>query len=126
MRDRGKKYRDNNREKRAALQRKYMQTIQGKFSAYKRRAQHNKLLFTLTQNEFSGIVSQPCYYCGELQENFNGIARFNNKEGYTVDNSVPCCTMCNMMKHTQHADEFIKKCKEITEKNKIRNNEGDK
>ena len=62
--------------------------------------------------EFEEIISQPCAYCGEIGE--NGIDRVNNKKGYTKDNCVSCCKVCNMMKWTLDANDFIKKCKDIT------------
>jgi len=75
-------------------------------------------MFNLTINEFAGIISQPCYYCGELQENFNGIDRINNNKDYILDNCVPCCNICNKMKMIATETQFINKCKQIMEKQK--------
>lgn len=38
---------------------------------------------------------------------YNGIDRLDNRRGYTVKNSVPCCTLCNYKKGNQSADEFL-------------------
>jgi hypothetical protein len=37
----------------------------------------------------------------------NGIDRKNNEIGYTIENSVTCCIICNHAKHTMPYDEFI-------------------
>lgn len=78
----------------------------------KRRGLANELDFS-TYYELS---KQNCLYCGqppqpgywtnskyrqEWQEGFthNGIDRFDNSYGYTIANSVPCCTRCNRAKN---------------------------
>ena len=95
-------------------------SINGKYSDYKSSAKRRVgKEFKLTKNEFAAIVSQPCYYCGELQENFNGVDRVNNKKGYTIDNCVPCCSICNRMKNIYSKEEFIMKCKAIVEKQEV-------
>ena len=89
------------------------------YSVYRRGAKHRGYIFKLSERDVGGIVSQPCYYCGELQENFNGIDRLDNNEGYIKSNCVPCCSICNIMKHTKTKKEFIEKCKQITKKQEV-------
>ena len=37
-----------------------------------------------------------CYYCNlELNETGIGLDRLDNKNGYNIDNVVPCCGPCN-------------------------------
>ena len=98
---------------------KYRKTHQGKYAMYKGNAKRRKIFFDLNEVQFALIISQPCYYCGELQENFNGIDRIDNNQGYTLENCVPCCTSCNIMKHTKTKKEFIEKCKQIVEKQEV-------
>jgi len=43
----------------------------------------------------------------------NGVDRVDNSIGYTVENSVSCCAMCNRMKHAYGAAAFIEKCRAI-------------
>ena len=95
-------------------------TIDGKLSTYRKVARKYEREFKLTKDEFAAIISQPCYYCGELQENFNGIDRMDNSKGYELYNCVPCCSMCNRMKNNYNINEFMNKCKLIIEKNKLR------
>lgn len=59
------------------------------------------------------LISSPCAYCGQIQENFNGLDRVNNSKGYTVNNVVSCCTRCNQAKNTMTIKEFKKHINEI-------------
>ncbi len=69
-----------------------------------------KNLFTLTQQEFEKLVIQPCYYCGFYSNyKFIGIDRIDNNKGYLINNCVPACSMCNMMKAANHPNAFLDK-----------------
>lgn len=109
------KYRHNNPQK----SREYDRSIKGLYNTCKHGATRRDYIFNLAVDEFAGIISQPCYYCGELQESFNGVDRLNNDKGYTLNNCVPCCRICNLMKHTATENQFIDKCKQIIDKQKI-------
>lgn len=52
---------------------------------------------------------KPCYYCGIDAYTFgslSGLDRVDNTQGYNAENTVPCCTTCNLMKGTMTLDEF--------------------
>jgi hypothetical protein len=69
-------------------------------------------VITIQFDEFCAIVVKPCYYCGEINSGeVNGIDRINNDIGYTSENCVPCCEICNRMKHAFHPLFFVDKCK---------------
>lgn len=45
------------------------------------------------------VASNSCHYClGELSPTGCGLDRKDNEEGYTKDNVVPCCRLCNTIK----------------------------
>lgn len=98
----------------------YCHTCEGlpnnKYVMYKANAKRRGLTFNITVDEFESLVTQPCYYCGELDSICNGVDRINNADGYDSKNCVPCCKQCNLMKHAYHYTEFIQKCKRIMEK----------
>lgn len=54
--------------------------------------------FELTKEQFYNLISQPCYYCGDKEKEFNGIDRIDSQKGYIIDNCVTCCEYCNKMK----------------------------
>lgn len=92
----------------------YLQSVNG--------AKNRNLDFNLSLEEFKKIISGNCNYCGKepvlsgISKNYNktgvpvknnGIDRLDNKIGYTINNCVPCCKMCNFMKKNYIVSEFL-------------------
>lgn len=88
---------------------------------YKQGAFHRGYEFNLSDDEFSGLIQKPCYYCGleysliwkttrslvkEEPFNYNGVDRKDNTKGYTLENCVPCCHQCNYSKCKLHINEW--------------------
>jgi hypothetical protein len=75
-----------------------------------RNAYSRGLLFTLSESEYENLIIRPCYYCGFYSlTRFNGIDRIDNNKGYILENCISCCKMCNMIKYSQHPNEFLDK-----------------
>lgn len=84
----------------------------------KNRAIREKHDFLLSKDEFFLIVQQNCVYCGckpsqslaslDTEYLFNGIDRINSDIGYTIENSAPCCKVCNRAKNDMTVLEFEK------------------
>jgi|JI8StandDraft_2_1071088.scaffolds.fasta_scaffold36571_4 hypothetical protein len=68
-------------------------------------------LFSLTLADVTFFIHSDCYYCGVPKA--WGMDRVDSKGDYTLDNVVPCCVDCNMMKHFISKDAFIEQCKKI-------------
>ena len=67
---------------------------------YKLRARAKKkgLEFDLLFEEFKRIKSiEKCYYCN-MNNQLVTIDRMNNKLGYSKDNCINCCFLCNQIK----------------------------
>ena len=47
-----------------------------------------------------------CHYCGGVKS--MGLDRVDNARGYTMDNVVPVCTVCNLMKKDMPPEEFVR------------------
>ena len=87
------------------------------YNRYKKGAELRNLTFNLSEIEFRLITKQNCFYCGiepkKISKSkydvyvYNGIDRKNNKIGYILENSLPCCTMCNKAKRDIDFDVFI-------------------
>lgn len=81
------------------------------FSAYRRNAARNGREFNLSFDQFISLVTKDCAYSGhppmgitkphQLTNVYimhNGLDRVDNERGYTIDNVVPCCYVCNRAK----------------------------
>jgi hypothetical protein len=98
------------------------------FSQYGLRSKRRQTLFALSFEEFSDIVLAPCYYCGAPAGStsrrrtittdtvISGIDRIDNNGGYTADNVVPCCRICNVAKSTLTQEEFYDWLRKITKR----------
>ena len=77
-----------------------MLSMAGRYRRAKERAAKRNLEFALTREEFEAITIRPCHYCGSTTRpsRGSGIDRVDNLKGYTVQNSVPACTLCNTVK----------------------------
>lgn len=95
---------------------------------YKRGALKRNLEYTLTEEQFTELVTGDCFYCGDKDTNtvkgqgktsgdfhYTGIDRVDSLKGYTKENSVSCCWMCNNMKGTTPMKDFINHIKKIHE-----------
>jgi hypothetical protein len=95
------------------------------YNTYKKTAKVRNYDFNLSREEFTQLILSPCYYCGVTNSNcrkdrlieelikYNGIDRINNTIGYEIDNVVPCCNKCNMMKNTMSVLEFLQQVNNI-------------
>lgn len=86
--------------------------------SYRKWAKEKGNCFKLTKEQVKNLIESDCYYCGEKPSNdiglhrgirfiYQGIDRLDNTKGYTPDNVVPCCIVCNKMKKALSHDEFL-------------------
>lgn len=106
------KYVKNNKEKVNEYLKGYQQTSDGLFRTTKYGAGKKNNEFLLTKEQFKSIILLPCKYCGEKIER-RGIDRMDNNKGYTMENSAPCCKMCNYMKKNYLVENFLQHIKKI-------------
>lgn len=84
---------------------------------YMRQALDRGYCFELDYEKFKGLVLSNCYYSNHPPAQklkyyrqiflYTGIDRKDNKVGYTVENSVPCCAQCNRAKSGMSYDKWI-------------------
>lgn len=95
---------------------------------YKRHAVRRGLSWELSDQEFESLIKGCCYYCGSPPSSVschhrnreggkrrrtvsevtrNGIDRKDNSVGYTFENSVSCCAICNYSKRGLSASDFL-------------------
>lgn len=86
------------------------------FSDYKYQAKKRGHSWRLTYEQFKVLIRDHCHYCGKKpgirstsrgKVRAHGVDRKSNKRGYTVKNSLPCCSTCNIMKWKLGYREFL-------------------
>jgi hypothetical protein len=80
-------------------------TLRVREKHYRTDAQRKKRGWHLSREVFRKLILQPCVYCGI--QSAGGIDRRDNTQGYTEQNSEPCCAKCNYAKRGQTVDEFL-------------------
>jgi hypothetical protein len=106
------------------------------YNNYKLASKRKNRAFELSLEEFKDLCQKPCHYCEAEPRDHNryvrtdgtnvaktsdftanrswiktnGIDRKNNSIGYVLENCLPCCTSCNLMKGTLDYHDFIARC----------------
>lgn len=97
------------------------------YTSYKYGAKNRNLEFNLSIEDFLDLIKKPCVYCGQpapertvsahKKNSYNiiaqGIDRIDSSKGYSKENCVPCCTICNRMKLDLSKTEFLDKISQI-------------
>lgn len=95
--------------------------INSLYTQYKIQAKYRKLNFDLSLQQFKNLIFKNCHYCGNVPKTihktkssdnkghcvYNGIDRKINHLGYTLDNSLTCCKICNKMKSNYSYEYFL-------------------
>jgi len=109
------------------------------FRNYKAAAKRRGYDFKLSKSDFVRMLHANCFYCGvepltawigtkrkvidTSSFKYNGVDRRSNDIGYTPENCVPCCKICNQSKHTLSEDVWFSWIKKIAGFNKSRFND---
>lgn len=95
------------------------------YAVYKWAAAKREFSFELTKEKFRELTSGDCTYCGvspkqvyvpaksKIPYVYNGVDRKVNSVGYTVENCVSCCGVCNDMKRTRSVEDFLAACRAV-------------
>jgi hypothetical protein len=100
--------------------------------AYKQGARNRKLVWEISDKRFYCLIQLNCFYCGSPPANcikakifshsrkqgykdlyYSGIDRIDNLQGYTHNNTIPCCKICNAMKGKLSAEGFMNHIEQI-------------
>lgn len=99
-------------------------------STYISSAKNRNLEYSISDNKFDELINGNCFYCGAEPSEYqsdkkfnntneifkrNGIDRIDSSKGYTNDNCVSCCEMCNRMKSDYSLSNFKLHIKRIHE-----------
>lgn len=86
---------------------------------YQSSARRRGLIFDIDYDFFMELIQDKCSYCGgtgrsyfnatndwEEKFEYTGLDRINSSIGYTKENVVPCCKVCNMAKSNLTPQDF--------------------
>ena len=77
------------------------------YREYADSAARRNIEFNISVEEFTEVVTKPCYYCKKYDETeVLGIDRIDSFKGYVKDNILPACEICNTMKKQLTMKEF--------------------
>lgn len=100
------------------------------YRRYRNSAKERGIHWGLTEEQFRSIITQPCFYTnrpplsvsraasGEVFE-YSGIDRLDSRQGYTVENCVPCCSAVNYAKRSLTYDQFLLLVREVVQCKKL-------
>jgi ATP-dependent protease ClpP protease subunit len=91
----------NTYTKKMIVNNKYARSLGALYNVGKKNAEKRKLPWKITTEQFLELRKSSCFYCsGPLPETGCGLDRISNdkKIGYTIENVLPCCSRCNMIR----------------------------
>lgn len=75
---------------------------------------YRNIMFEIDEIYYNSLLEMPCHYCNNYFENgCQGIDRLQSNLNYTIDNCVPCCKTCNILKNTLSVKQFEEKIRNI-------------
>ena len=86
------------------------------YAYLKGKCRRNGVELSLTLEQYIELRKMPCHYCGhKLPLTGYCLDRKDGTIGYSVDNTVPCCTICNFTKHSIWSyEEYIEIAKVVS------------
>lgn len=113
-----------NKGKKAPIKSTKEVTLAKVYAMYRSNAKAKRRVFSLSKSAVESLIFSDCFYCGcspeENEKNklgkgankarqcaYNGIDRKDNNLGYTANNTVTCCSVCNRAKLSLNFDTFL-------------------
>lgn len=100
-----------------------LHSIKRAYKYIKKYAINRGKTFSLTLKQYEKICFKNCIYCDAKPSNlytksntlykFIGLDRVDSSIGYTKNNVVPCCIICNRMKNNLNLGNWLKHMKKI-------------
>lgn len=98
------------------------------YGNYKRLAESRGYSFEISLEYFIHLTKLDCFYCDEPPNQwykkkgavcgvtYNGVDRYDNSVGYTIDNTRPCCKFCNSAKWDSDASYLMEWLDRVAER----------
>lgn len=88
---------------------KYSRTDKGRYFRLKTQTKLRGLELNISLEQYCELMlTKECYYCGgALNNTGSGLDRIDSSKGYSLDNVVKCCKICNQMKNDLGQVDFF-------------------
>jgi hypothetical protein len=87
-------------------------TPRSRFNSAKKNSFERGKNWNISFEDFQKLIILPCYYCnnelGTLENYGSGLDRVDNDLGYSIDNVIPCCKICNSTRNKHFSVEETK------------------
>ncbi len=99
--------------------------IRRRYTNLKSDAKRRNLEFNLDYTYYESLIKpDQCYYCeGPLAKLSGALDRIDNNKGYILENVVPCCRDCNVVRNRllsiEEMLEIVKLLRKLREKQQI-------
>lgn len=101
--DKSKEYRNRWKNRNPEKERAHHLKPNARFISAKNSAATRGKNWNITIEEFTQLISKPCYYCnnemGAGNNYGSGLDRIDNSIHYELSNVIPCCKICNSMRN---------------------------
>jgi len=93
------------------------------YKGYVDRSKRKGIAFDFTKEEFLELTQKQCYYCGRKPRTtiktetgkrkrngsftYNGLDRIDSNRGYSKNNVLTCCEICNKAKRNMPQKDFL-------------------
>jgi hypothetical protein len=105
----GHHFYEAHKEELRVVNNRWARTLKGRWSDLQRAVRNSGLPSDITRENHAHLLTLPCAYCGgPLNESGHGCDRKDARFGYTEDNVVSCCVVCNRVKNVYLTFEEMK------------------
>lgn len=93
----------------------YRNSQRQRLTTYKYASAKRNIEWHISDEVAFALFNMACLYCGEepTVKQLMGIDREDTAIGYQDGNIVPCCKICNKMKHRYSKEVFVAQCRKI-------------
>ena len=107
----GRRQREEDPERIRENEKRWRDSENGKLVAFMKDtrawASSKGIAFELTKEEVAAMAEKPCFYCGELNNDYS-VDALDVATGFVQGNVKPCCQPCNRFKKDHHQKDFLR------------------
>ena len=107
----GRRRREEDPERVRENEKRWRDSENGKLVAFMKDtrawASSKGIAFELTKEEVAAMAEEPCFYCGDLNNDYS-VDAVDAATGFVQENVKPCCQPCNRFKKDHDQKDFLR------------------